>query len=64
LLVSNRTLAADFEGARHMTRGVVTVSPDTPVREIAALMVEKPRAERDKPDRSRSADDVTRRAIP
>ena len=32
-----------------MTRDVVTVSPDTPVRDIAALMVEKPRAESDKP---------------
>ena len=32
-----------------MTRGVVTVSPDTPVRDIAVLMVEKPRAESDRP---------------
>ena len=47
-----------------MTRGAVTVSPDTPVRDIAARMVEKPRAESDNLDRSRSVDDVTRRAIP
>ena len=32
-----------------MTRDVVTVSSDTPVRDFPALMVEKPRAESDKP---------------